>query len=169
MMTQFFELFHSCLLTLAAIFLITVIHAVKHVITAPASWDAVGTIQAQELILPALLHTADLSAKGDINHQNCPLEWLGGYIAWWEGLYDWTTAHCEAPLQNKINKWKKRKHIVLTSSEPSRQLSCPSQRKLADTHPPLAHTYSLTEHVGTTGEERGTLVPSWSFLQVQIL
>lgn len=41
---------------------------------------------------------------------------------------------------------------ALTSSEPSRQLSCPSHRRLADTHPPLAHTYSFTEHEGATGE-----------------
>lgn len=45
----------------------------------------------------------------------------------------------------------------LTSSEPSRQLSCPSQRRLADTQPPLVHTYSLTEQDGTTaGEKRVT-------------
>lgn len=42
----------------------------------------------------------------------------------------------------------------LTSSEPSRQLSCPSQRRLADTQPPLVHTYSLTEQDGTTAEEK---------------
>lgn len=39
---------------------------------------------------------------------------------------------------------------ALTSSEPSRQLSCPSHRRLAETQPPLAHTYSLREHVGRT-------------------
>lgn len=49
---------------------------------------------------------------------------------------------------------------ALTSSEPSRQLSCPSHRRLADTQPPLAHTYSLTEHVGTTGEGQSVLVNS---------
>lgn len=45
----------------------------------------------------------------------------------------------------------------LTSSEPSRQLSCPSQRRLADTQPPLVHTYSLTEQDGTTTEEKSVL------------
>lgn len=52
----------------------------------------------------------------------------------------------------------------LTSSEPSRQLSCPSQRRLADTQPPLVHTYSLTEQDGTTAEEKsvtGGFVRLW--------
>lgn len=49
--------------TLTAVFLITVVHAVKHVIAAPTPRDTVSTIQTKELILPALLHTANLSAK----------------------------------------------------------------------------------------------------------
>lgn len=48
---------------------------------------------------------------------------------------------------------------MLTSSEPSRQLSCPSHRRLADTQPPLAHTYSLTEHVGRTEQALVNNVP----------
>lgn len=53
----------TLILTLAAVFLITVVHAVQHVIAAPAPRDAVGTIQAEKLIFSALLHTANLSAK----------------------------------------------------------------------------------------------------------
>lgn len=49
--------------TLAAVFLIAVVHAVQHVITAPTPWDTVSTIQTKELIFPALLHTANLSAE----------------------------------------------------------------------------------------------------------
>lgn len=49
--------------TLAAVFLITVVHAVQHVITAPAPRDTVSTIQAEELVLPALLHTANLTRE----------------------------------------------------------------------------------------------------------
>lgn len=49
--------------TLAAVFLITVVHAVQHIIAAPAPRDAVSAIQAEELVLPALLHTANLSAE----------------------------------------------------------------------------------------------------------
>lgn len=49
--------------TLAAVFLITVVHAVQHVITAPAPRDTVSTIQAEELVLPALLHTANLTTE----------------------------------------------------------------------------------------------------------
>lgn len=44
------------------------------------------------------------------------------------------------------------RQTALTSSEPSRQLSCPSHLRLAETQPPLAHTYSLAEHVGRTAE-----------------
>lgn len=54
-----------------------------------------------------------------------------------------------------FDKWSWLRGLVggsLTSSEPSRQLSCPSHRRLADTQPPLVHTYSLTEHVGRTGK-----------------
>lgn len=49
--------------TLAAVFLVAVVHAVQHVIAAPAPRDAVGTIQTQKLIFSALLHTANLSAE----------------------------------------------------------------------------------------------------------
>lgn len=49
--------------TLAAVFFIAVVHAVQHVVAAPAPRDAVGPIQTQELVFSALLHTADLLAK----------------------------------------------------------------------------------------------------------
>lgn len=49
--------------TLAAVFLITVVHAVQHVVAAPTPGDAVSTIKTKELIFSALLHTANLSAK----------------------------------------------------------------------------------------------------------
>lgn len=54
---------HTRRLTLAAVFLITVVHAVQHIIAAPASRDTVSTVQTKKLILSALLHTANLSAK----------------------------------------------------------------------------------------------------------
>lgn len=57
--TQSFDI--TVISTLAAVFLITVVHAVKHVITAPAPRDTVSTIQTQKLIFSALLHTANLS------------------------------------------------------------------------------------------------------------
>lgn len=41
----------------------------------------------------------------------------------------------------------------LTSSELSRQLSCPSHLRLADTQPPLAHTYSFREQEGSTAKQ----------------
>ena len=56
-------------------------------------------------------------------------------------------------LLEKINQ-ERAELSKLTSSEPSRQLSCPSQRRLADTHPPLAHTYSLSEQDGTAVDHR---------------
>ena len=37
-----------------------------------------------------------------------------------------------------------------TSSEPSTQLSCPLHLRLAETQPPLAHTYSFREQEGAT-------------------
>lgn len=49
--------------TLVAVFLVTVVHAVKHVIAAPAPRDAVSAVQTKELILPALLHAANLPGK----------------------------------------------------------------------------------------------------------
>lgn len=52
--------------TLAAVFLITVVHAVQHVIAAPAPGDTVSAIQTEKLIFSALLHTANLPAK---NHR----------------------------------------------------------------------------------------------------
>lgn len=54
---------HTLKPTLAAVLLITVVHAVEHVIATPAPRDAVSTIQTKELIFPALLHTANLQAK----------------------------------------------------------------------------------------------------------
>lgn len=59
--------YNSCsdikLFTVTTVLLITVIHAVQYIVTAPAPRDAVGTIQAQKLILSALLHTSDLFTK----------------------------------------------------------------------------------------------------------
>lgn len=54
---------HLCKPTLAAVFLVTVVHAVQRVIAAPASRDTVSTIQTEKLIFSALLHTANLPAK----------------------------------------------------------------------------------------------------------
>lgn len=120
---------------------VTVIHAVKHIVTTPAPGDTVSTIQTQKLILSALLHTANLSTKTQLRkNKNLLTDKLG---AIWMKMPSCTIYCCLFEL------WK----AALTSSEPSRQLSCPSQRRLADTHPPLAHTYSFTEQEGTTGKE----------------
>lgn len=50
--------------TLAAVFLVTVVHAVEDVVAAPAPRDAVRSVQTEELVLPALLHAADLAGQG---------------------------------------------------------------------------------------------------------
>lgn len=49
--------------TLAAVFLVAVVHAVEDLVAAPAPRDAVGSVQTQELVLPALLHAADLAGQ----------------------------------------------------------------------------------------------------------
>lgn len=49
--------------TLAAVFLVAVVHAVEDLVAAPAPRDAVRSVQTQELVLPALLHAADLAGQ----------------------------------------------------------------------------------------------------------
>lgn len=49
--------------TLAAVFLVAVVHAVEDLVAAPTPRDAVGSVQTQELVLPALLHAADLAGQ----------------------------------------------------------------------------------------------------------
>lgn len=49
--------------TLAAVFLVAVVHAVEDLVAAPTPRDAVGPVQTQELVLPALLHAADLAGQ----------------------------------------------------------------------------------------------------------
>lgn len=51
---------HAPTPTLAAVFLVAVVHAVEDVVAAPAARDAVRPVQAEELVLPALFHAADL-------------------------------------------------------------------------------------------------------------
>ena len=55
-------------LTLDTVMLVTVIHTVRQGITVPAAGDAVSSVQAQELILPALPHTLYLSAQHTHTH-----------------------------------------------------------------------------------------------------
>lgn len=126
--------------TLAAVLLVAVVHAVEDLVAAPTPRDAVSSVQTQELVLPALLHAADLAGQeaADVraSHPSTALfEWIIGY--WRSG-------------EECFEEWRSRREAALTSSEPSRQLSCPSHRRLAETQPPLAHTYSLREHVGRT-------------------
>lgn len=45
---------------MVTVFLITVIHTVKHVITAPSFRDTVSMVPAKELVLSALFHTVHL-------------------------------------------------------------------------------------------------------------
>lgn len=45
---------------MVTVFLITVVHAVKHIVTAPSFRDAVSMVPAEKLILPALFHTVHL-------------------------------------------------------------------------------------------------------------
>lgn len=83
-------------------------------------------------------------------------------------MFEWITGYCG--LGKRVFWWmelaaERGRGVggALTSSEPSRQLSCPSHRRLADTQPPLAHTYSLTEHVGRTGKAaRVSQLAEWS-------
>lgn len=168
--------YHSTLLTLAAVFFIAVVHAVKHIITAPTPRDTVSTIQTKELVFPALLHTANLPANE--NRKSTKLSLSVMFSHWM--IHVLTSIHdlinSSSPLNyctpGSCTAHKKPyflivffiSHTALTSSEPSRQLSCPSHRRLADTHPPLAHTYSLTEHVGTAGEGQSVLVNIPPFL-----
>lgn len=49
--------------TLAAVLLVAVVHAVEDLVAAPAPRDAVRSVQTQELVLPALLHAADLAGQ----------------------------------------------------------------------------------------------------------
>lgn len=87
-----------------------------------------------------------------VNHQNCPFEHCCQLQSEETKTNYFLVAFCESC------------EAALTSSEPSRQLSCPSHRRLADTHPPLAHTYSFMEHEGATGRGQSISVNNLSFL-----
>lgn len=68
--------------TMAAVFLVAVVHAVEDLVTAPTPRDAVRSVQTQELVLPALLHAADLAGQEDVRASRpftALFEWLMGY------------------------------------------------------------------------------------------
>lgn len=141
--------------TLAAVFLVTVVHAVKNIVAAPTPRDAVCSVQTEELVLPTLFHAANLSGREGTGFKAFhPFT----YAPWEHSLmFEWITGYCGFGKERSLRtepRWRSGGG-ALTSSEPSRQLSCPSHRRLADTQPPLAHTYSLTEHVGRTGKAAG--------------
>lgn len=67
---------------MAAVFLVAVVHAVEDLVAAPTPRDAVRSVQTQELVLPALLHTADLAGQEDVRASGpftALFEWLMGY------------------------------------------------------------------------------------------
>lgn len=61
--------------TLVAVLFVAVVHAVQDIVAAPAPRDAVRSVQTQELVFAALLHTADLSGV-DANHKPLPIRIL---------------------------------------------------------------------------------------------
>lgn len=59
---------------MVAVLLVAVVHAVQDVVAAPAPRDAVRSVQAQELVLAALLHAADLSGRWTATTSPAPSE-----------------------------------------------------------------------------------------------